>query len=336
MRRTALILLWLSFVVSGVGGNRAKYEFKIAALAPERSVWGNTLKTLAREVGEQTDGQVKLKIYASGVQGDERTVLRRIRVGQLHGAVFIGSGLSIICPDRLALNLPLLFEDEVEAEFVFEEMRPDLEKRCREKGYEVLAWPQMGFSYLFSQEKVRTVDALRRSKPWLMADDPLSRNLYDALQVTPVLLPVSNVLTGLQTGLIRTVFSPPAPLIALQWHSRVKYRLDLRVAYSFGVFVIYKKNWRRLPAKLQGIMRSLFEKRNSELNRKIRRQNLDSLLVIEDEGIKTITAAEQSRREFVLAAELVGEKLVGESFSREALDRVKALVKEYRQKRQKP
>ena len=336
MRRTALIVLWMSFLVSGVGGSRARYEFKIAALAPERSVWGKTLKTLARELAEQTDGQVKLKIYPGGVQGDERTVLRRIRVGQLHGAVFVGSGLSTICPDRLALNLPLLFEDEVEAEFVFEGMRPDLEKRCREKGYEVLAWPQMGFSYLFSQNKVRTVGALRRSKPWLMEDDPLSQNLFDVLQVTPVPTAVSNVLTGLQTGFVRTVFCPPAPLIALQWHSRVKYRLDLRVAYSFGVFVIYKKNWRRLPAKLQGIMRSLFEKRNSELNRKIRRQNLDALRVIERQGIETVTVAEQSRREFVLAAEVVGEKLVGESFSREALDRVKALVKEYRQKRKKP
>lgn len=333
MRRMAFTLVWLVLLLSGVGGSRAKYELRIAAVAPERSVWGKAFRSTARELEEETDGQVKLKLYLGGIQGDERTVLRKMKIGQLHGAVLMGQGLSQVSPDCLVLGLPLLFEDQAEAEFVFEGTRPFLEELCRKKGYEALVWPQIGFSYLFSQDPVRTVEALRQSKPWLMEDDPLSESLYEALGVTPVPTAVGNVLTALQTGLVRTVFSPPVGLIALQWHTRVKYRVEVKIAYSFGVLVIAKRRWDRLPGELQGVMRALFKKRNAELNRKIQLQNEEALEVIEKQGIRTITEAEESRKEFMRATEKVGESLAGETFSREILERVKALRAEYRRKR---
>lgn len=333
MRKAGFTLFLLLALISRVGGSEGEVEFRIAALAPERSVWGEEFRRVARELEEQTSGRLKLKLYLGGIQGDERTVLRKIRIGQLHGAVFMGQGLSLVCPDALTLNLPLLFEDQAEAEFVFAGLRSSLGQLCREKGYEALVWPQIGFSYLFSREPVRTVDALRRSKPWLMQDDPVSESLFEALQVTPVPTAVANVLTGLQTGLIHTIFSPPAGLIALQWHTRVKYRLDLKITYSFGVFVISKRKWDALPGELQDVMRSLFEKRNAELDRKTQRQNEEALRVIEKEGIATISVAEDSRVEFIRATGKVGEDLAGKVFSREVLDKAKSLRAEYRRKR---
>lgn len=333
MRRMTFVLIWSTCFVSGLGAEPATHELRIAALAPERSAWGKAFRSAADELAEQTDGQVKLKLYLGGIQGDERTVLRKMRVGQLHGAALMGQGLSVVCPDGLALSLPLLFDDHEEADAVFDGTRPGLEKRCRENGYEALVWPQIGFSYLFSQDRVTTVEALRASKPWLMEDDVLSASLYEAIGVTPVPTAVGNVLTGLQTGLVRTIFSPPAGLIALQWHTRVKYRLDLKIGYSFGVLVISKRSWDGLSAELQGVMRSLLEKRNAELNREIRVQNADALSVIEKHGIETITAAAGAREELLRATEKVGESLAGKSFSREVLEKVNALRAEYRKKR---
>ncbi len=333
MRRTTFILIWSVCLVSGLDGKPAVTVFRIAALAPELSAWGKALRSVARELEEQTDGQVKLKLYLGGIQGDERTVLRKMLSRQLQGAVLMGQGLSAVCPDSLALNLPLLFENQEEAEFVFDGAREDLENLCREKGYEALVWPQIGFSYLFSQDRVITMKLLRRSKPWLMQDDVLSQSLYDAIDVTPVPTGVGNVLTGLRTGLIRTIFAPPAGLIALQWHTRVKYRLDLKVAYSFGVLVISKRSWDRLPGETQGVMRSIFQKRNVELNKKIQVQNADALRVIKNHGIETITAVAGTREELLRATEKVGEKLAGKRLSRDVLEKVKALRAKYRQKR---
>ena len=135
VRRTTFILIWSLCLVSGLDGKPARTVFRIAAVAPERSAWGKALRSAARELEEQTDGQVKLKLYLGGIQGDERTVLRKMLSRQLQGAVLMGQGLSAVCPDSLALNLPLLFENQEEAEFVFDGTREDLEILCREKGY---------------------------------------------------------------------------------------------------------------------------------------------------------------------------------------------------------
>jgi TRAP-type C4-dicarboxylate transport system substrate-binding protein len=257
-----------------------------------------------------------------------------MRVGQLQGASLIGEGSVDVCPASLVLHLPLLFDNDDEADYVLERIRPRLEEQCREKGYEVVGWAQMGFSYLFSKDAVRDLATLRKSKPWLIENDPLSRAFYDVLGVTPVSTGAANVLPGLQSGLIRTVASPPVGLVAMQWHSRIKYRVDVKITYASVILVISRKSWVRLPARLQSTVRDTFEKQLAELNLKIRQQNRDALKEIEKGGVETIRPDAEGQATFVQASEEVGKRLVGEYFSQATLDRVHELRREYRRGRQ--
>lgn len=330
MRKVVILLLLSGLVTVGVGGSRAKYRLKVAFQAPERSAWGRSLQTVAREIERETKGQLKIKVYAGGIQGNEATVLRKIRIGQLQGAGFVGSGLVETCPDSLVLNLPLIFQSEGEADFVLKRMRSSLEEQCRKNGYEVLGWSPFGFSYMFSKERIESIAQLRQSKPWLMSNDPLAENLFETLSVVPVTTSIANVLTGLQSGLVRTVFCPPALLIALQWHSRVEYRLDIRIGYSFGVMMLAKKSWDRLPPDIQAIVKRTFKKHNDLLTKKVRAQNQDALDAIAKRGIETVEIKPDSREQLLQATQEVGERLSGQHFSRTALARVKQLVNEYR------
>ena len=331
-----LVFLLLGLAAIGLGGGRAKYRLKVAFQAPARSSWGKTLLAVAREAEKETDGRLKMKVYAGGVQGNEATVLRKIRIGQLHGGGFIGSGLVEICPDSLVLNLPLIFESEDEAEFVLERMRPSLEEQCRKNGYEAMSWSPFGFSYLFSKERVDSIANLRRSKPWLMVDDPLGANLFETLNVVPVSTSIANVLTGLQSGLVRTVFCPPALLIALQWHSRIEYRLDVRIGYSYGVMLVTKKSWDRLPPDIQSTVKRAFKKHNDQLTKKVRKQNKEALDAIAKRGIETVMITAESRKQLMDATAKVGEKLSGSHFSGESLKRLQSFVQEYRSKTREP
>ena len=63
---------------------------KFGVLAPEGTNWSKQMKKMAKEVKKATGGKVKFKIYYGGSQGDEHDVLRKIRVGQLHGGMFTG------------------------------------------------------------------------------------------------------------------------------------------------------------------------------------------------------------------------------------------------------
>ena len=95
---------------------------KIATLAPEGSSWAKVLRTIDADVRQETDGNVGFKIYPGGVQGDEKVVLRKMRIGQLHGGNFGGQGVSQTLPDVLALQMPFLFDSYAEVDYVLEKM----------------------------------------------------------------------------------------------------------------------------------------------------------------------------------------------------------------------
>lgn len=335
MRNTTLLLMVLLFVFptfhAREASARAKYRLKISIQPPERSLWGQTLRTIASEIDEETQGEVQLKVYAGGVQGDERTVLRKMRVGQLHGGVFLSDGLNVICPDSLALGLPLLFQNYDELSHTLQKITPDLEKQASENGFEILAWPQLGFSYLFSKQKIRSIEGLRRSKPWLMEKNPIGQHLFEVLRVTPVSTGAANVLPALESGLIQTVAGPPLVLVAMQWHARVKYRLDVKITCSVGAFVLGGKAWKRLPATHQETVRAAFQRNNAALNAKIRKESDEALKVLEKQGVVTLSIEPKSQEEFERATEEVGKKMVRKEFSQAILDKLQGALRDYRQ-----
>ncbi len=328
--RPALPILTTLALLVAIPVAAETHTLKIATQAPERSVWGKTLRKMADELERVTNDRLKLKIYAGGVQGDERTVLRKMRVGQVHGATLIGPGQSAVCPDSSLLRTPLLFSNEGEVEHVLEKVKPDLVAQSRKKGFEIVGWPQLGFSYVFSQNPVDSVDTFRDSRPWIIEDDTFSKHLFTELGVNPVSAGVGDVLAALQSGLIRAVVTPPVGLISLQWHTRVAYRSDVEISFSVGVLAIRSASWDRLPEDLQKKFREVVERHVTELNRTIRRQNAEALAVLERAGMKIAKVDEESRRRFTAATRKVRDDLAGKSFSKEILERVRGILEAYR------
>ena len=107
---------------------------------------------------------------------------------------------------------------------------------------------ETGFTYLMSAKPTRTFDDLKGRKAWMMQDDPVSLAIVEAAGLSPVPLPISDVLTGLQTGLIDTVAAPPVGAIALQWFTKAKYLTDLPITYVCGTTVVSAKAFNRMSA----------------------------------------------------------------------------------------
>ena len=76
---------------------RPRISFRIATLAPRQSGLGKAFQQLRRELKERTEGQVVLKMYDGGVAGDEMTVVRKMRAGQLDGALLTSTGSARSC-----------------------------------------------------------------------------------------------------------------------------------------------------------------------------------------------------------------------------------------------
>ena len=311
-------------------GPAAKVVFKIASVSPENHVSGQTFKAIAAEVAKATGGEVSFKFYLGGVQGDEAAILRKLRIGQLDGAAFTARGMSGLCPDALVMQLPLLFRTDAEADTVFAKLEPELETECRRNGHEVLGWPRIGFNYLFSRDPVHNLGEVRAAKPWLVADDLFSQTLFEAANISGVTLGVGDVLPGLRSGLVRTVFAPPLVSVAMQWHSMLRYRLDLRLGYSFGALFVAKKKWDRLSPETQAKILAICRRQIDGLTVKLADQNREALAVMQDNGLQTITPTPEAVNEFSALTEQVSNRLVGKAFNVAAWKRTEALLRELR------
>jgi len=320
-------------VPSGQAAKSPELTLKFAMLAPDRSVWSRAFDAADEDVRKATENRVGLKVYPGGVQGDEPTVIRKMRIGQLHGAAFMGRGINLVCPDTTVLALPLLFESEKEVEYVLDKMTPFFQEQARKNGYEILGWTMQGFAYLFSRNEVRDVDGLRSSKPWLMQDDIFSKAFFDVADIRAIPAQVGDVMMALQSGLVETVFSPPLGMIALQWHTRVTQHLDLGLFYSFGAVVVSQRQWRKISDDDQKEIKEAIRRHAGSMNDKIAQQNAEAMTVL-GKTVKTVKPTDSGMAEFRRINAKVAERLRGDVFSEEAYKLATKYLSEYRQ--QKP
>ena len=232
-------------------------ELKIATVAPDGSGWMRAMRAAADYIRTETDDRVIFKFYPGGVMGDDSQILRRIRVGQLHGGAFTSGGLAELYPALQAYGVPLLFRSLDEVDHVRAALDTELLAGLEEAGFVSFGFIEGGFAQFLSAEPVRSVEDLRRRKVWIPDGDPISLLSLERLGVSPVPLPVTDVMTALQTGLLDVVASSPVVALVLQWHTKVRYVTDLPVAYSYGIFAVDSRTFNRISADDQRIVREV-------------------------------------------------------------------------------
>lgn len=332
--RFALVFLWIGVLVlgPGIGASFAgdkKTRIKFSTLAPEGSSWMKQMRRLAEEVEQKTDGRVAFKFYPGGVSGDEKDVIRKIRVGQIHAAGFTGVGLGQILPEVRVLDLPFLFETDEQIQHVYEKLNDYFYDRFEEKGYILLGWVPVGWVHFFSAHKISSIGDIKKTKPWMWEGDPLVEATYNALGVKPVPLSITDVLMSLQTGLLDTVYASTQGALALQWFTKVKYMSRLRMGYATGAVLISKKKFNSLPEDCKPILKELSKKHLKQLVQTIQNDNATSIDIMRDNGVELIEMPEKKViEEFHQAGALARKKLVGKLFSSELLQIVMKYLEE--------
>jgi TRAP-type C4-dicarboxylate transport system substrate-binding protein len=260
--------------------------FKVATLAPEGSSWLREMRAAADEVAERTEGRAEFRYYPGGVMGDDATVMRKIRLGQLQGGALTASELSIVYPDAVVYGMPFLFDNHAQLAAVRPEVDPMLKDGIREKGFEVLSISGVGFAYMMSTKPLRSIEHLRAGKVWIPNNDRISERTFTTGGVSPIPLPMSDVFTGLQTGLVDIVGNTPAGSIALQWHTRIKHVFDAPLAYVIAYVVLDRRAFSRLSQADQAIVLEAFGKASERIDAENQRADESALKALAAEGIE--------------------------------------------------
>lgn len=252
--------LLLTFLVLAFSLPLHAATLKVATVTPEGSQWMKDMRASAKEIKDRTDGRVEIKYYGGGVMGSDQKVLSRIRIGALQGGAFTPSSLASQYPDLNLYGLPLVFDSEEEAAYVRGRMDAALSAGLEEAGWVNFGFAAGGFAILMSNTPINSLDDLRGKKIWIPEGDLVSRHSMKALQLSPVTLPLTDVLTGLQTGLIDIVAMSPIGALVLQWHTKVKYITELPLVYTLGFMAVDKKSFDKLSDKDKAIVRDVMER----------------------------------------------------------------------------
>jgi TRAP-type C4-dicarboxylate transport system substrate-binding protein len=232
---------------------------KIATIAPEGSSWMKDMRAGAKVVEQYTEGRVKFKFYGGGVQGNDKQVRRKMRTGQLHGGAFSSGGMNGFQKDADLLSLPLMFNTIDEAKYVRAFVEPELRQKLEDAGYVNFGLAGAGFAYMMSNTPTRTLEDLKGQKVWTPEGDAVSYAALRALGVAPVTMPITDVMTGLQTDLLESVTVPPVGAVVFQWHTRLSYITELPVAYVYAAMLIDKRAFSKISPDDQAVVREVME-----------------------------------------------------------------------------
>ncbi len=323
-------VLLLSLLLAGAA---AAKTLKFATLAPAGTTWMKEMTAGAERVAERSEGRVKLKFYPGGVMGNDQSVHRKIKIGQLHGGAFTSGGLAEIEPGVQAYGLPMLFRSLDEVDYVRERLDPVLKREMEAAGFVLLGITEGGFARILSKQPMQDLETLRQSKVWLPEGDDIGLTVFRALGITPISLPIADVFTGLQTGLIETVPVNPTSAIAFQWHSSTAYMTDVPIIYLIGVLAIEKSVFDKLAAEDQAILREEMGAVFERLDVVNREDNEAARLALQQQGITFVMPRQgEVERWREIADSSVDEMVESGIIPRSIVEQVRAYLQEFRGK----
>ncbi|MGL6290503.1 MAG: TRAP transporter substrate-binding protein DctP [Silanimonas sp.] len=263
---------------------------RLATLAPDGSPWMRELRVAAEQVKAETQGRVEIRYFPGGVMGNDQAVLRRIRQGgQLQGGVLTSSELSLVYPDAPVYTLPFMFANWAEVDRVRPKVDPLLAAGFAERGFHMLGASGVGFAYLMSAKPMTGVEDVRQAKLWVPQNDAIAEMTFREGGASPIPLPIGDVFTSLQTGMVDMVANTPAGTVALQWHGRLKTLYDLPLAYVIGFIVVDQRAWSRISAADQAIVDRIFKAASDRVDQTIRRDDIAALEAMKKQGLTVVT-----------------------------------------------
>jgi len=331
MLRTVFVLLFflLSTQVNAM-------VLKIAALPPDGSNWMIAIREGGKEIAKKTENRVRFKFYPGGVMGDDKAVLRKIRIGQLHGGILTSGSLSKFYQDILVYNLPMIFKSFDEIDYVRKRMDRLMIDGLGKGGFVIFGLAEGGFAYLMSNTPVKSTSDVRKHKVWIPENDELGLATFKIMGSTPIPLPLAEVRTALQTGLIDTVIASAIGAIALQWYTQVDYITNTPLMYICGLLAIDKNAFQKISHNDQQVVRNVMSRIYKQFDRENRKDNIKALEALRKQGIKFVIPDDKTGEEWKeLALKVTGKLINSGKISQEIVNTLQNNLEDYRSNHRK-
>ena len=269
-------------------------NLRLGTILPANSLWDRALKQMASEWQQATEGRVRLQVR--GTTGDESTIIRRMRLNNPQVAALTLPALTEIDEAFNVFGIPFFFADDGEAQHVLDALTPRMRDALADNGLVLIGWGHGGWVHVFSADPVTDIDSLRRAKLFTAAGDDGMVQWYKENGFNPVPLALTDVLMGLNTGLIDAYPSPPYGALVFQWYRQTSNMLDIPLGPVYGATVITQRAWNRIDEADRAAIRESAEKMADFLFTEVLRQDRDAVAEMQKRGltVHAVSGAEAS------------------------------------------
>lgn len=323
--------LWIAFLLCAVSAFSQTIVIRMGTLAPKNSRWHEILLQMGEEWKKASGGKVELKVYPGGEQGDEPSMVQKMRIKSLQSVAISGAGLSGIEPGVSALQIPLLIDSYEALDYVRDHLAARLEKGLADRGFIVLNWADAGWVYFFSKTPASRPDEFRKMRLCVLQGDNTFYEIYKANGFHPQALAATDILTGLQTGLVDAFQAPTLIALPNQWFGVAKNMLDLKLAVLVGATLLSKDTWNRIPANVRPRILEISRKAGVDIREEIRKLDSGAIGIMQQFGLNVVHPDAAAFAEW---KQLVETKLYpalrGQMMPADLFDQARRLAAEYR------
>lgn len=297
---------------------------RVAMLVPRSNVWVIEAKKWITRLKKATNNRLSARIYWGGAAGDEHAVIQKMRKGQIDASAISSTALSPYARQVMVMEAPGLFENYAQLDAVLRELRDDFDKEAYKNGFKVLGWGDIGTVRIFSKKPMpKLIQGLRTTRPWLWTQSAMMKEFYRRIGVTGIPLEIPEVYSGLMTGMIDTVFGSAIVSLAARWFTKTPYVTKESSGYISGAFVVARKRWDSFDKVISSSLMELANKYQRDLVLDLRKMDQKAFNRLAKRGVTAIPVEDIPQLQKI--ANDLSEHFVGRLYSRDVLERVKAI-----------
>ena len=292
-----------------------KQTFKLAHVVQESHVWNKTAEKFGEELTKLSDGRMDVKIYPASQLGAEADMVQQIETGAIDFGFITNAYMSTRESSLNAWFMPYLFHDLTEAT----EMRnSDEAKQMLEslssQGLVGLDFVLAGNRHVLMKDGFVKSPADLKGKKIRIIGSPAMQSYWEKVGAGPTAMPLTEVYTSLQTGVIDGIDIDLDALVTEKYYENAKY-LTLTNQMTFPtVVVMSQKIFDGLSAEDQEIVQTAMKNATewgAQESIKREQTNLEALKAAGVEVLENVdttkfeTVTNEVRKEFSDKSEIV-------------------------------
>ena len=327
MRKAVASMLVLAFAMAIPGSTspamaKAGNMIRIATLAPRDSELTRGLAKIDRGLKKATNGGWGIQLYPAGIAGDEKDVIRKMRVGQMDASAVTDTGLSQIVRETTVLSTPGVINNYQELERVQSAMKQEWIDNFNKNGFKLIAWGEIGQYRYFSKIPLHGPADIKKTRPWLWPESYVMKEIYSAVGANGVPLGVPEVYGALQTGMVDFIMSTAIATVALQWHPKLSHVTSQTFGVLLGAMIMNNDKWNSIPEDVRNAFNEEIKKNYEGDSKNVRKDDDNAYKKLLSHGYTADTFTPQGQKEYQAMTKTVRDHLVGRVYPKPLLDRV--------------